>query len=747
MAESGGKRVEVFGIRHHGPGSARSLLKALRQFEPDCILLEMPADAAPALPYISSGQLTPPVALLVYDPKDLSKASYYPFAVFSPEWQACQYAYSLSVPIIPMDLPVGVKLKMDQGGQQLLSFGTPEERLIQRDPLGYLASLGGYEDGERWWELHFEQTDHEASIFGTILDLVTTLRDGLSRQESEETLLREAHMRKVIRKTYKEDYQRIAIVCGAWHAPVLHRWQEVLIKQDNARLKGMKKIGTKASWVPWSYDRLAISGGYMAGVVSPAWYEMLFRNRKEVVIRWMTKAGRLLRAEDLDGSPAHIVEAVQLAESLTLLRQLEIPGLQELEAAAIAVFGAGHGAALELIRQRLVVGVKIGKVGTGVPQIPLVRDLEKQIRSARLTKEWNASETVRKDLDLRKPGNLAASHLIRRLRILEISWGTLRKGSQFRTGSFSEHWTLRKRADYTLKLITGGTWGNTIREAARAFAAHCGQKATDLSEVATLTDDVLKADLPEAVPVLIGKLRNLAALAVDIAELMQAVPHFVQIIRYGNTRKTDVGAVERLLNSIFPRIFVGLPNSCNQIDDQVAAERFSQLIQIQQAIAVLDQIDFRNAWYRTLFQLLQMDSVHPLISGLVTRLLLDKGLLEMQAASDRLRLALSAGREDAYKAAWLEGFLSGSGLLLLHNPELWSILDQWIDGLDMDRFYQVLPLLRRTFATFTDGEKKRLLANARQDGETVSNAVGMKASGESMIDQGLAKTVRYFLGI
>jgi hypothetical protein len=39
----------LFGIRHHGPGCARSLLAALDALAPDVILLEMPPEAEPLL--------------------------------------------------------------------------------------------------------------------------------------------------------------------------------------------------------------------------------------------------------------------------------------------------------------------------------------------------------------------------------------------------------------------------------------------------------------------------------------------------------------------------------------------------------------------------------------------------------------------------------------------------------------------------------------------------------------------------
>jgi hypothetical protein len=45
-------RLEVLGIRHHGPGSARSVLAALEELRPAAVLVELPADVAPLLRWI-----------------------------------------------------------------------------------------------------------------------------------------------------------------------------------------------------------------------------------------------------------------------------------------------------------------------------------------------------------------------------------------------------------------------------------------------------------------------------------------------------------------------------------------------------------------------------------------------------------------------------------------------------------------------------------------------------------------------
>ena len=47
--------VTVFGIRHHGPGCARSLRRALDELRPDVIVMEGPPDAQELLSWVAHG--------------------------------------------------------------------------------------------------------------------------------------------------------------------------------------------------------------------------------------------------------------------------------------------------------------------------------------------------------------------------------------------------------------------------------------------------------------------------------------------------------------------------------------------------------------------------------------------------------------------------------------------------------------------------------------------------------------------
>ncbi|MBK8196345.1 MAG: hypothetical protein IPK76_25265 [Lewinellaceae bacterium] len=242
--------IRIFGIRHHGPGSARSLVAALHAFGPDIVLVEGPPDAESLIPMAGHADMEPPVAMLVYNPKDLEQASFFPFAGFSPEWQALRYALSCNVPVRFMDLPMSHAFALRQTDVQLTLEMTPsrgQDEKASRDPFRKIALLAGYTDPERWWDAMIERHTPDAgqdpgAIFTVMLDLMRALRDDKSHPERRETLLREAYMRQTIRTAQKEGFAKIAVVCGAWHAPALAETGGIKPSADAAVLKGLKKI-------------------------------------------------------------------------------------------------------------------------------------------------------------------------------------------------------------------------------------------------------------------------------------------------------------------------------------------------------------------------------------------------------------------------------------------------------------------------------------------------------------------------
>jgi Family of unknown function (DUF5682) len=705
--------TRLYGIRHHGPGSARSLRAALAEQGPDVVLIEGPAEADGLVALAGEEDMRPPVALLGYVPGQPETAGFWPFAVFSPEWQAIRYALGAGVPVRFCDLPAAHQLAMREGQ-------APGSRT---DPIGELAAAAGYDDPERWWEDVVEHVPGPSSVFEAIADAIAILRadDG---GPGPRDAVREAHMRKVLRQTVRAGYRRIAVVCGAWHVPALATLPPAVA--DDRVLRGLPKVKAALTWIPWTYGRLAYASGYGAGVRSPGWYDHLFSADGQPIERWLAKAAAVLRDQGVPASSAHVIESVRLAEALAALRGRPLAGLEEVTEAARAVLCEGSDLLTGLIQQRLVVGERLGTVPAATPMVPLQRDLHDQQRTVRLRPEAKPRDY---DLDLRKPNDLARSHLLHRLALLGVRWGAPRQGRTRNIGTFRETWQLAWRPELDLALIEASTWGSTVAVAAAQRARALADEAAALEELTALVERCLLADLGDALPDALAAVRDRAALEDDVTHLMAALPALVRAARYGDVRGTDPSRLGEVAVEMITRICAGLPAAVTSLDETAERAMRDRIDAVHAATGLLatvrgeqggsspqaDTARSRARWLDTLGRL--SPRCPPLISGRLTRLLLDAGRLSADDAAARMSRELSAAAPPAAAAGWAEGFLAGSGLLLLHDDKLLGLADGWLAGLSPDAFTAVLPALRRTFGEFAPPERRAIGEKAaRLDG-------------------------------
>jgi hypothetical protein len=690
--------VRVFGIRHHGPGSARSLLHALEEMRPDVVLVEGPPDAEEVLSLMVQPEMVPPVALLVYPPGAPQEAAYYPFAEFSPEWQALRYALGRGVTARFVDLPRSLDLD-----------GEDEECEIKEDPVGLLADAAGYEDRELWWERQVEQRRDATDLFDAIAEAMATLREGYELPPREAR--REAHMRREIRRALKEGHENIAVVCGAWHAPAL-KTEEHSAKSDDALLRGLKRRKTSATWIPWTAGRLSYRSGYGAGIASPGYYEHLWNSPGgNVGSRWLSHVARLLRAEDLDASPANVVEAVRVADTVAALRDLPAPGLDELREAALATLCGGETEKLALIRDKLEIGERLGEVPVETPTVPLQRDLQRLQKRLRLKP---SAEERNIDLDLREEIGRARSELLHRLRLVGIEWGEPLAVSG-KSGTFHELWVLRWRPELWVALVEANVWGNTVEAASSSRLRDLAQDA-DLPGLIALLDAAVLARLPEdAVGYLLGLVHDSAA-AADATHLMEALPPLGHVARYGDVRGTEATSVLPVVDALFERALVALPGACAALDDDAAREMAGSIGSVDECVNLLDRPGMAGRWRAVLRPLVENEGVHALVRGWCCRLLLDAGDLDEDGLHRLAGLALSPAVPAPEAAAWVEGVLRGSGLVLLQRTGLWLALDGWLTGLAPDTFINLLPLVRRAFSDFEPAERRAMGEKVRKLG-------------------------------
>ncbi len=750
--------ITLLGIRHHGPGCAHALLQALEQLQPDIILLEGAEELQQSWPLIAETGMRPPLAQLIFDPKEPRNSVIYPWAEFSPEWQAMQFALQQQIPLQMIDLPAGIqaarraeeKLQAEQqqtdqqqqseqeqpaeGPQDTSSeANTAEAELSKQDsadqpaPLPHSASVldeilaaSGFSDHEQWWDGAIERHSGGLELFSAVADLMSLAREHYSSaladygplSESQQQRLqheqqREAWMRKQIRAAAKE-YGKIVVICGAWHVPALKA--KVTIKDDNALLKGLKKLKMDVSWVPYTFQRLSQESGYGAGVSAPAWYQHLFyqhqqgSNAEDTAIQWLIRTARILRENGFDCSSAHVIEAVRLAVSLAGLRGHHSPSLTELLDATRSVMTEGRQGPVDQIYNQLVIGQAMGALADSVPSLPIEQDLDASIKRLRLKKSDAISKQT---LDLRKDSGLARSQLFRRLQVLDIPWAD-ENHSYGAQGSFREEWQLQWQPEFAIALLDASLLGNTVASAAGNKLQERVSNSNQVADIVRDIDLILLCHLPEVLPKAVRHLQDVAAVSADMQDMMRALLPLIQLRRYGSVRKLDSEGLDHIADSIIIRCCNGLTAACACLDEEASYEMLQLIESLHSAIALTENPEHLQRWGKALTELADHPGIHPVLSGRISRLLRELELIDSEALAQRFSLNVSGNPDAEQAAAWVEGMLLNAASGLLFDDSLFALLDHWLQQLPEEDFIRTLPLVRRAFSGFGHDELQQI---------------------------------------
>ena len=748
-------RAHLFGIRHHGPGSAASLVAALDRLDPAAVLIEGPSDANDLVPFAALSGMQPPVALLVHAADEPGLASFFPFANFSPEWRALLWALKRDRPVRFIDWPAANALAMRKERE---AARRPEPDEAERspasaDPLEALAEISGHSDGEAFWNALVESSGGGPEVFPIIEAAMTELRnvdrrdDSPDMPRSDNDQRREAFMRMEIRQALKDFDGAIAVVTGAWHVPALRA--DSSVAADRARLRGLPKLKTAATWVPWTEPRLAMASGYGAGVASPGWYGHLWGrsdraggwpSASDLAASWLTRVSMLMRAEGLQASTASVIEAVRLAAALSSLRGRAMPGLTEMRDATLAALCHGDEMPFRLVEMRLVIGDQVGKIDESVPQMPLAIDLARWQRRTRLTPEALESEIA---VDLRSEAGLLKSTLLHRLDLIAVPWGRL-VDAQAGRGTFREVWKLAWAPEFSVRLAEALVHGATIEQAAAGAAAAQAGKSNTVGELTSLVRRCLLADLPDTAQTCIARLQAAAVNATDMTGLADAIPPLVSILRYGTARKIPENALAALARALAVEVIAGALPASRSLDAEAAQRLRAAFGGFDAALDLFGEGALIEEWCRSLHALAADAMAAPAICGFAARRLYERSVATSETTAAALSRALSRANPPNVAAAFLHGFFGESAGVILHDQAFFAIVDEWLAAPEEEHFLEVLPLLRRAFSSFGAVERRHLLEQVGR------GAVPARTATSAIDEEAFAKALpllRLILGI
>lgn len=733
------RKAHLFGIRHHGPGSAALLRGALDALDPACVLIEGSPEGDALIEHAVLPGMKPPLAMLFYAADEAANAVFAPFAEFSPEWVAMQWALARGRPVRFIDWPAAVSLALTKAAREealaaleakaeatangetddVEDVAVADGAAIRLDPLDLLAEAAGYGDGETFWNGLIEQHGGGQSpleIFAMIETAMTETRrhqaeaGGMTEAEWLREKRREAFMRGHIRDALKQHEGEVAAVVGAWHIGGLR--EETTVAEDRAITKDLPKLKVEATWAPWSDGRLSYASGYGAGVISPGWYRHLWglysSDRHEgpeaFAAVWQARTAAMLRQEGYEASTASAIEAARLALGLASLRGLGVPGLAEMRDASRSSLCHGDDTQLAIIERKLYIGSRIGEIDEAVPQMPLAKDFEAWCKRTRLKPDEAANEVK---LDLRSEAGLLKSTFLHRLNLIGIHWGRLIDAEAGR-GTYREIWALLWSPDMSVGLAEALIWGLTIEQAAAAATIDRGRKAGGIAQLSELVRGALVADLPDAASACIDLLQAAAVQNNDITDLMDAVAPLVRIVRYGSARKLPEPELRALIIALSAEVNAGIRIGSRQLDDESTAKRMTAMRIYDEALGLFGDAALLEEWRRQLALLVDDEQAAAPVVGFGLRRLHDLGLWnEAQIAAAFSRQIV--GETPARAGSFVEAFISGSAEVLIQDQVLLFLIDEWLCGLDEETFVESLPLLRRALTSFDAIGRKRIM--------------------------------------
>lgn len=736
------KQPFVFGIRHLSPAGAYYVREFLEQADPELVLIEGPADFTDLIEDLRAEEVKPPVAVMAYTKELPIRTVLYPFAEYSPEYQALLWAGEHGRSCRFCDLPSDVFL-----GMRAVREGK-EESGESFDVYRALDSQCPDKDHETFWERTMEQAGDAAGYERGAKEFGRSLRQLEQRSAGDyaENLVREAFMRRQIEDAVKEGTapERIAVITGAYHVEGILTGGSAMTDKER---KALPSLASMKTLMPYSYYRLSEHSGYGAGNRAPAYYEYLWQGllRKEPdygARRYLTGLASFQRNHGGMVSSAEVLEAARLSGALAALHDGRIPALRDLRDAAVTCMGHGAFSELALAAADTEIGTKIGSLPQGVSQTSIQRDFYEKLRELKLEK-YKSVTASELSLDLRENLrvktkkaaflDLERSFFLHRLRVLGISFASVQSVRQD-NATWAEQWSLRWTPEAEIQIVEAVLKGDTVEQAAAFALKGKLDESQGISQIAGIVEEAFYCGMPAMVSAALDHLQAMAVDGASITEIADTAGSLSVVILYGDIRRLDRTPLIPILSQLFLRACLTLPGEC-ACDDEAAKALVAAVSRLQTVSVAHDFLD-QQRFLEVLGQIAARDDLNTRLSGLAASILLEQGIMDSEELGREVERRLSKGIPAELGAGWFAGLSSRNHYALIARLTLWEKLSGYLDTLDEEEFKRALLFLRRAFADFSSMEKDQIAENLGEiwqvNPEQVSEVLGGTLTEDAM---------------
>lgn len=718
--------VNIFGVRHLSPGASYHLTQYLEDINPSCILIEGPADATSLLLNLANKDVKPPIALLAYTTELPIETVLYPFASYSPEYQAICWSVKKKKEVRFIDLPSDVLLKLRQSEKNKDPEKARAYYKFHNDVYTKLAGHYEEDEYESYWERHFEHNLEPDSYRNGLSYQSGEIRELVEHEEWDAVpydfsynMVREAHMRMEIERAIREGHkaENIVVIVGAYHVSGIKNDQPALSADD---LKNLPRANTQITLMPYSYLRLSSRTGYGAGNKAPYYFELMWQHMKQHTLQnlpavYMSGIARELRSKGNNASSASVIEAVRLANALTAMRSGNYPVLKDLHDAVITCFGGGELSVVAEAINQIDIGTAIGSLPEGVSQTPVQEDMRQELKRLKLT---NYKSAVAQELSLDLRENLKVksreaafidlnrSVFLHRLKVLNIHFAEQQRVLQD-SATWAERWNLRWSPEVEIEIVEANLKGETLEIAAAYELKERLNNCTDIFIAAQVIKDACECNLAAIFSNALAALQQLLVDAANFKDTAHAARELSLLVQYGSIRQFNLAPLEPILQQLFLRASLLLVDAAS-CDDKAATE----LLKAVNVMELISQEQYElvdtTTWQQELQKLAWRDDLNTKLSGVAFSILLEHNMVSEEDCAKEVSRRLSPGVPADLGAGWFEGLSGRNRYALLSRVALWKELDAYVQQLEEEEFFRSVVFLRRAFGDFEPNQKNSI---------------------------------------
>jgi hypothetical protein len=692
---------------------------------PDHILIEGPADAGDFLSSLAAKKVKPPVALLAYTTELPVRTVLYPYASYSPEFQAICWGIQKKKNVRFIDLPSDVLLKLKPSGEEQTEeandFHRFHNRLYER-----LADACREEDYETYWERSFEHNLLEDSFKERLACQSAQLRDMIIGQEYEAApydysynQIREAHMRMEIQRAINEGAkpEKTVVIVGAYHVAGILSDEPPMTA---AELKSLPRVQTQITLMPYSYFRLSSRTGYGAGNKAPYYFELMWEAMEKnepdkLPVTYVSMIASDMRRQGHNASPANAIEGVRLAQALTSLHSGSLPTLKDLHDAVTTCFGGGELSVVAEAINRADIGTAIGYLPEGVSQTPVQENMTQELRRLKLS-DYKTPVARELSLDLRENIkvkskeaafiDLNRSTFLHRLRVLNIHFAEKVAVTQD-SATWAEKWLLCWTPEVEIEIVEANLKGETLEIAAAYVLEEQLTECENIAVAAQIIRQAYECALTGIFDRALSALQHLLVDSTGFSDTAQAAREISTLVQYGDIRQFDSAPLTPVLQQLFLRSALLLVEA-STCDDK-AATAITAAIHLMETIARehWETVDV-SIWQKEVQILARRDDLNAKLSGVAFSILLEHNLADDERCAQEVSRRLSPGVPADLGAGWFEGLAGRNRYALLSRISLWRELDKYVQSLDDDAFFRAVVFLRRAFGDFDLNQKNSI---------------------------------------